>query len=235
MSKDAEKKLQEAIPKDAVKSKAGKGFVDHFYAVDEANVIFGNLGWSSEVLECEMVGKPVQFTSSNKKSNWRVIHRCLVRVSVGDVFHDGVGASEMMNPSLGDAIHFSMGAAETQAIKRALMRFGRRMGLALYDDDKVHVTENARPQGEKELGLNVFHFGKYRGHKMEGVSGKVVAGYVKELKEYDEDDVDSEHLKFAVGLLQRLKEARDKAKAAKAKREAETSENLEKSITQRKE
>ena len=104
-------------------------FVESWKAIDEANRIFGFDGWSSETIQLDCV----------QNDDVCVTYIAKVRVTVGDVIREGVGAGhgkgERVN--LGDKHESAVKEAESDARKRALMQFGNQFGLSLYDAKKA--------------------------------------------------------------------------------------------------
>ena len=62
-----------------------------------------------------------------------------VRVTIGDVIREGVGAGHGKGKSvnLGDKHESAVKEAESDARKRAFMQFGSQFGLSLYDRTKA--------------------------------------------------------------------------------------------------
>lgn len=104
-------------------------FVESWKVIDEANRIFGFGGWSSETIQLDCV----------QSDDFCVTYIAKVRVTVGDVIREGVGAGhgkgERVN--LGDKHESAVKEAESDARKRALMQFGNQFGLSLYDAKKA--------------------------------------------------------------------------------------------------
>ena len=104
-------------------------FVESWKAIDEANRIFGFDGWSSETIQLDCV----------QSDDFCVTYIAKVRVTVGDVIREGVGAGhgkgEKVN--LGDKHESAVKEAESDARKRAFMQFGNQFGLSLYDPKKA--------------------------------------------------------------------------------------------------
>ena len=104
-------------------------FVESWKAIDEANRIFGFDGWSSETIQLDCV----------QSDEFCVTYIAKVRVTVGDVIREGVGAGhgkgEKVN--LGDKHESAVKEAESDARKRAFMQFGYQFGLSLYDPKKA--------------------------------------------------------------------------------------------------
>ena len=104
-------------------------YVESWHVIKEANRIFGFDGWSSETIQLDCV----------QSDALCVTYIAKVRVTVGDVIREGVGAGhgkgERVN--LGDKHESAVKEAESDARKRALMQFGNQFGLSLYDAKKA--------------------------------------------------------------------------------------------------
>ena len=104
-------------------------YVESWHVIKEANRIFGFDGWSSETIQLDCV----------QSDDLCVTYIAKVRVTVGDVIREGVGAGhgkgERVN--LGDKHESAVKEAESDARKRALMQFGNQFGLSLYDRSKA--------------------------------------------------------------------------------------------------
>ena len=104
-------------------------YLESWYVINEANRIFGFDGWSSETIQLDCV----------QSDDFCVTYIAKVRVTVGDVIREGVGAGhgkgERVN--LGDKHESAVKEAESDARKRALMQFGSQLGLSLYDRSKA--------------------------------------------------------------------------------------------------
>ena len=104
-------------------------YLESWYVINEANRIFGFDGWSSETIQLDCV----------QSDEFCVTYIAKVRVTVGDVIREGVGAGhgkgERVN--LGDKHESAVKEAESDARKRALMQFGNQFGLSLYDAKKA--------------------------------------------------------------------------------------------------
>ena len=104
-------------------------YLESWYVINEANRIFGFDGWSSETIQLDCV----------QSDEFCVTYIAKVRVTVGDVIKEGVGAGhgkgERVN--LGDKHESAVKEAESDARKRAFMQFGSQLGLSLYDRSKA--------------------------------------------------------------------------------------------------
>ena len=107
-------------------------YLESWYVINEANRIFGFDGWQSETVQLDCV----------QSDEFCVTYIAKVRVTVGDVIKEGVGAGhgkgERVN--LGDKHESAVKEAESDARKRALMQFGNQFGLSLYDAKKTWKT-----------------------------------------------------------------------------------------------
>ena len=124
--------LSEEINPDDVAFRSGGGdlklaYLESWYVMDECNRIFGFGGWSSETVDINcVVSEPTKVTYTAK-----------VRITVGDIVREGVGAGHgRLKTGLGDNHESAIKEAESDARKRALISFGHQFGLSLYDKDK---------------------------------------------------------------------------------------------------
>src|SRR5215475_58937 len=125
-------------------------YIEGWYAISEANRIFGFDGWSRETIESRCV-----LTRENRGS-FLAVYTARVRISVSaggiTIIREGHGSGEGRSPSPGEVHDTAIKAAETDATKRALATFGRPFGLELYRKDKdslsrgSHATGAALPQ-----------------------------------------------------------------------------------------
>jgi DNA repair and recombination protein RAD52 len=122
-------------------------YVEAWWAISEANRIFGYDAWTRETILLQETNRDLVELQgkSGPYKQWRVGYLAKVRVSVDGVVREGTGfGSGMSKPdALGDAIESAAKEAESDAMKRALMTFGNPFGLALYDKAQANVT-NAR-------------------------------------------------------------------------------------------
>ena len=125
-------------------------FVESWKAIDEANRIFGFDGWSSETIQLDCV----------QSDEFCVTYIAKVRVTVGDVIKEGVGAGQGKGEkvNLGDKHESAVKEAESDARKRALMQFGYQFGLSLYDPKKA--WKNAKKDRSAEPVENILVLAK---------------------------------------------------------------------------
>ena len=110
-------------------------YIEGWYALSEANRIFGFDGWDRETLEPRCV------LARENRGTFLAIYIAKVRISVhanGEtIIREGHGTGEGRGTSPGDVHDIALKAAETDATKRALATFGRPFGLALYGNGKA--------------------------------------------------------------------------------------------------
>src|SRR6476619_5153477 len=109
-------------------------YIEGWYAISEANRIFGFDAWNRETLDSRCV-----LTRENRGS-FLVIYIAKVRITVhadGEtIVREGHGTGEGRGTSPGEVHDIALKAAETDATKRALATFGRPFGLELYRKDR---------------------------------------------------------------------------------------------------
>jgi hypothetical protein len=105
-------------------------YIEGWFAISEANRIFGFDGWSRETLEVRCV-----LTRENR-GTFVAVYTAKVRITVQamstTIVREGHGSAEGRGASLGEVHDLALKAAETDATKRAFATFGRRFGLELY-------------------------------------------------------------------------------------------------------
>jgi DNA recombination protein Rad52 len=108
----------------------GLSYIEGWYAISEANRIFGFDGWSRETIESRCI-----LTRENRGS-FLAVYTARVRISVQaggtTIIREGHGSGEGRGASPGEVHDTALKAAETDATKRALATFGKPFGLALY-------------------------------------------------------------------------------------------------------
>jgi DNA recombination protein Rad52 len=121
-------------------------YVEGWFAISEANAIFGFDGWDREMTHFERLYE----RNRNDRTSCAYLARVRLRVRAGDchVIREGTGWGSATAPALGDAHERALKAAETDATKRALATFGNRFGLSLYDKEQNGVTpKRSEPSG----------------------------------------------------------------------------------------
>ena len=105
-------------------------YIEGWYAVAEANRVFGFDGWDRETVASQCVwAKPL-----GTKYGAAYLTRVRITVRAGDqrVVREGSGTGEATAASPGLAHEIAAKGAETDATKRALSTFGNLFGLSLY-------------------------------------------------------------------------------------------------------
>ncbi len=105
-------------------------YLEGWYAISEANRIFGFDAWSSETVESRCV------LSRESRGSFIAVYIARVRITVvsdgTSLVREGHGTGEGHGTSPGEVHDVALKAAETDATKRALATFGRPFGLELY-------------------------------------------------------------------------------------------------------
>jgi hypothetical protein len=127
-------------------------YVEGWFAVAEANRIFGFDGWQRQTIAVRCVAQAERTIGRDQKPGWGVTYTARVRVTVTagglpPLIREGSGAGHGIDVDLGQAHESALKEAETDAMKRALMTFGNPFGLALYDKAQRQVS-NAAGQGD---------------------------------------------------------------------------------------
>jgi hypothetical protein len=110
-------------------------YLEGWYAISEANRIFGFDGWSRETLETRCV------LARETRGTFLAVYLARVRVTVQadglTIIREGHGTGEGRGTSPGEVHDVALKAAETDATKRALATFGKPFGLELYRGGKI--------------------------------------------------------------------------------------------------
>lgn len=116
-------------------------YIEGWFAITEANRIFGFDGWDRETLEAKCI------QAREARGSCTALYSVRVRITVHTdgrlVVRDGFGTGEGRGNRLGEAHDLALKAAETDATKRALVTFGKAFGLALYSDSRKASAEMA--------------------------------------------------------------------------------------------
>src|ERR1700690_2759802 len=116
-------------------------YIEGWYAISEANRIFGFDGWSRETIETKCV------LARENRGTFLAVYIARVRITVHadgtTVIREGHGTGEGRGTSPGEVHDFALKAAETDATKRALATFGKPFGLALYGNGKTESSAKA--------------------------------------------------------------------------------------------
>src|SRR5450830_1000882 len=118
-------------------------YIEGWYAISEANRIFGFDGWSRETTESKCV-----LTRENR-GTFLAVYIARVRITVhadgATVIREGHGTGEGHGTSPGEVHDIALKIAETDATKRALATFGKPFGLELYRGGKTAASQKALP------------------------------------------------------------------------------------------
>lgn len=137
------------------RSQAGRtlSYLEAWWAISEANRIFGFDGWTRETVDLIPLGEPRLVDGK-----WRVGYRAKVRIRVytamadgqqDSITREGCGFGSGIDKDVDQAHESALKEAESDAMKRALMTFGNPFGLALYDKTQANVT-NAETASEPD-------------------------------------------------------------------------------------
>ena len=145
-SRDQLRKLVRDVDATHVQSRELDGkrlsYIEGWYAIAQANAIFGHAGWDREMVHFERV---MERTRGDAIVVCGYMARVRIRVRAGstEVIREGTGWGSASASTATAANERALKAAETDATKRALSTFGASFGLSLYDKD--HVPAKPRP------------------------------------------------------------------------------------------
>lgn len=123
-------------------------YIEGWHAMAEANRIFGFGEWSYTVSACQCVSERPREIGKNKTPGFGVTYTATVRIDVGGVIREDVGAGHGYDVDCGLAHESAIKEAVTDALKRALRGFGNPFGLALYDKTRENVGAPTDPERE---------------------------------------------------------------------------------------
>ena len=110
-------------------------YIEGWYAISEANRIFGFDGWNRETLESRCV------LARENRGSFLAIYIARVRITVhadgATIIREGHGSGEGRGTSPAEVHDIALKAAETDATKRALATFGKPFGLELYRKSQI--------------------------------------------------------------------------------------------------
>lgn len=124
-------------------------YLEGWHVIAEANRIFGFGEWSYTLMACTCVFQGPREIGRDKKPGFGVTYTATVRVMVGEVSREDVGAGHGYDVDCGLAHESAIKEAVTDALKRALRTFGNPFGLALYDKSRENV---GTPEGDAKGG-----------------------------------------------------------------------------------
>ena len=116
-------------------------YIEGWYAISEANRIFGFDGWNRETTESRCI------LARENRGSFLAVYTARVRITVQadgvTIIREGHGSGEGRGSAPGEAHDTALKGAETDATKRALATFGKPFGLALYGGNKPSsIREN---------------------------------------------------------------------------------------------
>jgi Rad52/22 family double-strand break repair protein len=118
-------------------------YIEGWYAISQANRIFGFDGWNRETIESRSV------LTREHRGAYLAVYIARVRVTVqadgAAVVREGHGTGEGHGTSPGEVHDIALKAAETDATKRALATFGKPFGLELYRGGKAATAHKSLP------------------------------------------------------------------------------------------
>jgi hypothetical protein len=124
-------------------------YIEGWYAISEANRIFGFDAWDRETVDSRCV------LARENRGSFLAVYIAKVRITVhadgSTIVREGHGSGEGRGTSPGEVHDIALKAAETDATKRALATFGKPFGLELYRRDKGHAFEHS-PTLQPEIG-----------------------------------------------------------------------------------
>jgi hypothetical protein len=132
-------------------------YLEGWYAVSEANRIFGFDGWSRETVESRCV------LARENRGTFTAVYVARIRITVNaggaTLIREGSGTGESHGSSPGEVHDAALKTAETDGTKRALSTFGRPFGLELYRNGKPttagqSVASNTPEIAAKPVGLH---------------------------------------------------------------------------------
>src|SRR5450631_4622049 len=128
-------------------------YLEGWYAITEANRIFGFDGWSRETIESKCV------LARENKGTFLVVYTARVRLTVqadgATIIREGHGTGEGHETSPGEVHDIALKVAETDATKRALATFGKPFGLELYRGNRTTSSQKALPSQTTVTGTAV--------------------------------------------------------------------------------
>lgn len=125
-------------------------YIEGWFAIAEANRVFGYDGWDRETVHCERVFA----RTLRDRTHCACMARVRVRVRARDlvIVREGSGFGEATAADPGEAHERALKSAETDATKRALATFGSRFGLSLYDKgQKREAPDSPAPPASKPM------------------------------------------------------------------------------------
>ena len=118
-------------------------YLEGWYAISEANRIFGFDGWNRETVESKCV------VARENRGTFLAVYIARVRVTVNadgaTIIREGHGTGEGRGTLPGEVHDLALKVAETDATKRALATFGKPFGLELYRGGRTPSSQKPLP------------------------------------------------------------------------------------------
>ena len=118
-------------------------YLEGWYAISEANRIFGFDGWNRETIESKCV------LARENRGTFLAVYIARVRVTVhadgAIIIREGHGTGEGRGTAPGEVHDIALKVAETDATKRALATFGKPFGLELYRGGRITSSQKPLP------------------------------------------------------------------------------------------
>ena len=118
-------------------------YLEGWYAISEANRIFGFDGWNRETVESKCV------LARDNRGTFLAVYIARVRITVhadgATIIREGHGTGESHGTSPGEVHDIALKVAETDATKRALATFGKPFGLELYRGGRAVASQKPLP------------------------------------------------------------------------------------------
>lgn len=143
------KKLATPLDVSRIKIREREGralsYLEGWFVIAEANRIFGYDGWDREMVHFERLF--TRKSSEGYECGYLARVRLCVRAETTAVVREGTGFGRALAATVGEAYERALKAAETDATKRALVTFGSRFGLLLYDKEQRDTAQMSRVSG----------------------------------------------------------------------------------------
>jgi len=125
-------------------------YIEGWYAISEANRIFGFDGWSRETIDSKCV------LARENHGSFIAVYTARARITVRAqgvaIVREGHGTGEGRGASPGEVHDIALKVAETDATKRALSTFGKPFGLALYAGGRTAFSATTAASQPKPAG-----------------------------------------------------------------------------------
>ena len=118
-------------------------YIEGWYAISEANRIFGFDGWNRETVESRCA------LARENRGSFTAVYTAKVRITVQadgtTIVREGHGSGEGRGTSPGEVHDIALKAAETDATKRTFATFGKPFGLELYRKSHTQKSSPLQP------------------------------------------------------------------------------------------